>query len=171
MNNYKVSFDGLWLIKYEPRWRGTIFRACKENRNKTAVGALQIDNLNYSYYEEKPNQLKTVTDASGITLGFKDGTNTETDYLYDDYGNMTSDANKGIVEINYNHLNLPVSIHFENGGIISYLYTATGQKVQKNVLSSTEYVMTDYLTGFQYHNTYLKNFPTAEGYVQVLGEP
>ncbi|MFY8189243.1 MAG: hypothetical protein ACOVLC_14970 [Flavobacterium sp.] len=38
---------------------------------------------------------------------FKDGTNTNDDYAYDIFGNMTSDQNKGITSISYNHLNEP----------------------------------------------------------------
>jgi len=33
--------------------------------------------------------------------------NTITDYGYDDNGNITTDKNKNIISIGYNHLNLP----------------------------------------------------------------
>ena len=41
-----------------------------------------------------------------------DGTNTGNDYAYDLNGNLTSDANKDITNITYNHLNIPTSIIF-----------------------------------------------------------
>ena len=49
------------------------------------------------------------------------------EYSYDLNGNMTQDHNKGIT-IEYNYLNLPSKITKDDGTIIHYLYTATGQK-------------------------------------------
>jgi RHS repeat-associated protein len=59
-----------------------------------------------------------------------------------------------------------VKIIFHNGNI-SYLYTATGQKIKK-VVSSRETITTDYLGSFQYFNNNLKHIPHAEGYVNVV---
>lgn len=47
-----------------------------------------------------------------------------------------------------------------------YFYTASGQKVQKVVTENTTVTTTDYLGGYQYQNTVLQFFPTAEGYVK-----
>ena len=82
---------------------------------------------------------------------------------------MTSDTNKGITAISYNHLNLPVEITFGTSAKIGYLYNAAGQKVQKHVISFVSYLntATDYLQGFQYTNAKLSFFPHAEGYVNV----
>ncbi len=88
------------------------------------------------------------------------------DYEYDANGNMTSDANKGILNITYNHLNLPVEIVFPNG-TITYLYNAVGQKTTKTVTQGTTIIITDYLNGFQYKNAKLQFFPHAEGYVNT----
>uniref|UniRef100_UPI0025CE42FB RHS repeat domain-containing protein n=1 Tax=Flavobacterium sp. TaxID=239 RepID=UPI0025CE42FB len=89
------------------------------------------------------------------------------DYVYDANGNMTVDKNKNISSIVYNHLNLPTKIVFPTGNIV-YIYNASGQKVQKVVTSTTpaSVVTTDYLGGYQYSNTSLQFFPTAEGYVK-----
>jgi RHS repeat-associated protein len=59
-----------------------------------------------------------------------------------------------------------MKIIFHNGNI-SYLYTATGQKIKK-VVSSRETITTDYLGSFQYFNNNLKHIPHAEGYVNVV---
>ena len=62
---------------------------------------------------------------------------------------------------------LPIKINFGAKGEITYLYNATGQKLQKfvkDVVSNTNNT-TDYLSGFQYLNTTLQFFPHAEGYV------
>ena len=78
---------------------------------------------------------------------------------------MTIDRNKSINAIVYNHLNLPLKISFANGGTISYFYNAIGQKVKKVVLENSMTNTTDYLNGYQYKNSGLQFFPTAEGYV------
>ena len=134
-----------------------------------------IDNLTYLYDDFNKNLLLRVFDGSGSPDGFKDdtdGTNINEDiddnpdYAYDGNGNMISDTNKGILNITYNHLNLPVEIVFPNG-IITYLYNAVGQKTTKTVTQGTTIIITDYLNGFQYKNAKLQFFPHAEGYVNT----
>lgn len=49
-------------------------------------------------------------------------------------------------------------------GKITYLYTATGEKVQKKVTQGSTTIVTDYVDGFQYVAGALSFFPTAEGY-------
>jgi RHS repeat-associated protein len=139
-----------------------------------------IDNLTYLYDENNKNQLLRVFDATANPIGFKDDTDgvdinqdieQSPDYTYDANGNMIKDTNKGIANITYNHLNLPTTILFVNNNSIFYLYNALGQKVQKSVdeivNNQAIYNQTDYLAGFQYHNTVLKHFPHAEGYVNA----
>ncbi|WP_374504554.1 RHS repeat domain-containing protein [Flavobacterium sp.] len=131
---------------------------------------IQIDNLGYNYGTNS-NQLKSVTDATNNTSGFKDGNTTGDDYVYDANGNMTVDKNKNITGIVYNHLNLPTKIIFPTGNIV-YIYTASGQKMQKIVTDGTNTTTTDYLGGYQYRKknasepVELQFFPTAEGYVK-----
>jgi RHS repeat-associated protein len=91
---------------------------------------------------------------------------------------MTKDDNKQITSILYNQLNLPTQIVFNNdlNTKICYLYTATGQKVQKSVykyypqitanLMPAPAVVTDYLGGYQYIDATLQFFPHAEGYIK-----
>ena len=135
----------------------------------------QIDQLQYQY---SYNQLVNVIDHSNSIDGFRDGQSPDgpggTDYTYDLNGNMTSDWNKGIDQITYNHLNLPKRINFKvdsGDKFIAYIYNALGQKVAKQVIhqSATELVNsnTDYLGGYQYLKGVLQYFPTAEGYVSV----
>jgi len=133
----------------------------------SSTSAFQIDDLKYIYDPQKKNQLMKVTDQVPFTVGFKDGTNTGDDYSYDVNGNMTRDNNKGIDNILYNHLNLPVEIIFGTGNKIEYLYNAVGQKVRKTVTKDAVATVTDYLDGFQYTDAKLNFFPHAEGYVKV----
>ena len=139
----------------------------------------QIDNLEYSYHPENKNQLLKVNDlnpspqgfnqANDVASGDVDGNNADhtDDFTYDLNGNMKSDTNKGIEDITYNHLNLPIKINFGAKGNIYYLYNAIGGKVKKVVEDNVAHITTttDYLSGFQYLNTELQFFPHAEGYV------
>ena len=121
---------------------------------------IELDDLTYTY---EGNILKKVVDATNNADGFKQGTHTGDDYTYDTFGNLKTDKNKGITNIKYNHLNLPVEITFGNGKI-EYIYSAGGAKVQKKVTQGTTVTTTDYLGGFQYTNNVLEFFPTPEGY-------
>ncbi len=127
--------------------------------------------MQYTYDAQNPNLLLKVFDYSNSPQGFKDDgdgiSDHENDYKYDTFGNLIKDDNKNIESITYNHLNLPVQINFANGSNINYLYNATGQKLKK-VVNGNETITTDYLAGFQYHNGSLRNFPHAEGYINVV---
>ncbi|MFH6990749.1 RHS repeat-associated core domain-containing protein, partial [Flavobacterium collinsii] len=68
----------------------------------------QTDDLSYGYLNDNSNQLTKVTDspAGNDNEGFKDGNKTGDDFTYDANGNMITDKNKNITQIEYNHLNL-----------------------------------------------------------------
>ncbi len=66
------------------------------------------------------------------------------------------------ISIQYNYLNLPGKIT-QNSKITDYIYRADGVNVRKVFGTET----TDYLDGFQYTDSVLKFFPTAEGYFNV----
>lgn len=137
--------------------------------NTTYLAATEIDNLTYTYAQNS-NQLMGVFDQSLSYEGFQDGGTVRgnTDYFYDNNGNLLKDGNKRILNIAYNHLNLPTKIIFETTGTIQYLYSATGQKLDKKVTQTNSTRKTDYLTGgFQYQNDVLQFFPHAEGYVKL----
>ncbi len=128
--------------------------------------SVEIDNLAYTY---SGNRLLRVTDSSNSLNGFRDGTNSGTDFDYDNYGNMSRDHNKQL-RISYNHLNLPVAVEFDNSNRILYHYNALGEKLLKSVRSNnpSSEVVTEYIDGFQYKGGVLKFFPTAEGYVEFV---
>ena len=56
------------------------------------------------------------------------GTQWDTEYEYDKNGRLTRDRNKGILQIQYNLLNLPSKTTFSDGGSINYQYSASGMK-------------------------------------------
>ena len=118
------------------------------------TGSTPIDDLRYQYYKgEVSNKLMAVSDNAVGGLGdFTDNNTSGNDYGYDANGNMVTDANKrinitGVMPdatmstggaITYNHMNLPVEIKVKDGnsndkGTVSYVYDATGKKLQKIV--------------------------------------
>jgi RHS repeat-associated protein len=120
--------------------------------------------------------LLKVVDLSNSHEGFKDDVtavneedDTTDDYLYDANGNMIQDQNKHITSILYNHLNLPIKVSFDTGSYITYLYNATGVKINKFVYTITSSnptsSLTEYIDGFQYNNGLLQFIFTPEGYV------
>ena len=77
---------------------------------------------------------------------------------------MLTDQNKGITNINYNHLNLPTQVTI-GGQNINYVYDATGAKLRKTVQGIT----TDYAGNYIYENSILQFFNHPEGYVKKDG--
>ncbi len=139
----------------------------------------QWDNLAYTY---DGNRLMKVIDnpqpTSHKIFGFKDGINPGDDYLYDNNGNMEVDNNKGIKSIRYNHLNLPTFVRFEPGNTltnsISYVYDATGNKLEKITNVNSAVTITQYAGGYIYSdmgspgNLELQFMSQPEGYVKPV---
>ena len=134
-----------------------IFFINPDNKNQL----LKVNDLNPS-----PQGFNQANDVASGDVDANNVDHTE-DYTYDFNGNMKSDTNKGVEDITYNHLNLPIKINFGAKGNIYYLYNAIGGKVKKVVEDNVAHITTttDYLSGFQYLNTTLQFFPHAEGYV------
>ena len=145
---------------------GNIISLVRNGDTDPQIQPIEIDNLGYTY-PANSNRLSKVGDNSNNTSGFNDFNKTGDDYSYDDNGNMITDKNKNIITpIQYNHLNLPKKITFGTGNTIEYIYNAAGQKLEKIVTEAGVVTTTNYLGGFQYKNTVLEFFPTAEGYVK-----
>jgi hypothetical protein len=151
--------------------------------------AMTIDNLSYDY-TGYGNKIKTVTDLSGQYNGYPDVSGNIIEY--DLNGNMTDQKDKGILDIDYNYLNLPDKLTFNQSYLVrdffgdqirnvraQYVYRADGTKLSKVYTygiarnNSEAATTTDYLDGFQYEGTgatnaifppILKFVPTSEGY-------
>ncbi|MDC8005346.1 DUF6443 domain-containing protein [Aureisphaera galaxeae] len=164
----------IWGIDYD--LNGNLMSMIRWGDNENG-GAAQWDNLVYNY---DGNKLLGVIDNSTSTQkykGFNDSNNNLQDYVYDDNGNLISDANKNIVSISYNHLNLPTFVNIDNngvGGIIEYIYDATGNKIEKKFTPSGVNpipVITQYDGGHIYNqigsgDNLLQFFGHPEGYVE-----
>ena len=152
--------------------------------NATRAAAKQfgpVDDLAYAY---AGNRLRAVNDGvrgnqlprpagyrgapASLAGDFQEqGVRQAQEYAYDANGSLTSDANKGITRILYNHLNLPRQVQFGTGAdSVVFRYAANGQKVAKLVYQTGKpMVRTDYLGAYQYEGDSLRFFPHAEGRV------
>lgn len=153
----------------------------QRNAKGTSGIAEQIDNLTYGYDNNNlSNNLNTVVDTSTNYRGYPDVSGNI--ITYDDNGNMTTHQDKGILNIQYNFLNLPRYMIFDrfyytrkiqqNENVYN-TYRADGIKLRKEHRYSENSVYVkktiDYLDGFQYealtNNVFsLKFIPTSEGY-------
>ena len=87
---------------------------------------------------------------------------------YDSNGNLIQDLNKKISEIQYNCLNLPSRIEFEDGGVISYLYDAKGTKFRTTHIIAGKTTTTDYFDDAIYENGVLTTLLTELGYISLV---
>ncbi|MEW7289013.1 DUF6443 domain-containing protein [Aquimarina sp. 2304DJ70-9] len=163
-----ISNDGrydLSEISYDKM--GNIM-SLSRNGFQSASSYANMDILDYHY--DLGNKLVKVLDTGNKTYGFRDGTNTNDDFEYDENGNMIIDRNKGISEITYNHLNLPETVSISNTedtGTISYIYDATGAKLKKIVTEGSS-LITEYAGNYVYKNGNLEFFNHAEGYIEPV---
>jgi RHS repeat-associated protein len=125
-----------------------------------------IDDLDYSNYDG--NQLILISDNQNNSLGYPSGGNPIT---YDANGNMNSQLDKEIININYNLLDLPSQITFNYLDTkLNFKYRADGTKTQQtytyfnNRSQTLLSIYTHYLDGFQYYSSSLQFYPTSEGY-------
>lgn len=86
-------------------------------------------------YEYIGNQLYKADNHAAQTsyashVFFSDNVDLETEYAYDENGNMTKNLNKDIDSISYNEIGMPKCICFKGGGKTEYIYSATGEKLQ-----------------------------------------
>jgi RHS repeat-associated protein len=121
-------------ITYDPMGNITAL-----NRDKANI---PVDQLTYTFVPGT-NKLQSVIDGTTNDYGQIHGT---TNYTYDINGNLLTDDKKGITNITYNLLNLPMTIAGKN---TMYTYDATGQKLSR-LIGTTK---TDYISGIQYDGT------------------
>jgi len=146
---------------------GNITTLKRNGSQETTSTPIGIDDLTYQY--DDGNKLKNVHDAEVHPDGFNDGNvGSGDEFVYDDFGNLTEDLNKGITDIFYNHLNLPTQVIFGTLGHIDYLYSADGIKLKKTVTEGgVQTNNTEYIDGFQYIDGDLDFFSHSEGTVEA----
>ena len=141
----------------------------KRSGTKVSGGYGLLDDLTLSY---RGNQLKNVADkslsqGSPVCMSFEDGSAQDVEYTYDANGNLTKDLNKKILNIQYNYLNLPSRIVFENGNAISYVYGADGTKLRTTHVIGNDTTVTDYCGNVIYENSIPVKLLTEGGYVTL----
>ena len=89
------------------------------------------------------------------------------EYEYDKNGNLVKDINKKISKIEYNLLNLPQLIIYENGNRISFSYDLNGtkRKVEYTSVSPANKHVVEYIENMIYEDGVLKQLLVDGGYV------
>ncbi|MBE0640283.1 MAG: hypothetical protein IH598_17345 [Bacteroidales bacterium] len=148
-SNY-TSNSGYFNTQYVYDPNGNFTRLTRFHENT------KIDDLIYSYHNtaSRSNRLSMVYDITGNPQGYIHGSSGN--YLYDANANMTHDPSK-MINVAYNHLNLPSQITFGPDDNIQYAYTATGAKLRKTVttMKTTSASITDYCGNFIYSDNQL----------------
>lgn len=159
-NHFTVGGNDNGQIRYD--LNGNIMSL---NRN---FNGSTVDVLDYHY---SGNQLIEVED-SGTNSLFRDKTpaNGENDYKYDANGNMVSDLNKEVSQINYNHLNLVELVVFENGDFVKYVYDGSGKKLRKESKIGASVKIKDYTSGKHYEDGTLTFFHHGDGRVRLAND-
>ncbi len=133
-----------------------------------------IDDVEFTY---DGNQLvKADDDATDPTyagaFNFVDGTDTTTEYEYDQNGNMAKDFNKNISSIQYNSLNLPTSITYSNNPVVKkadYTYSASGAKLMTTYTNGATTTSNAYCGNMIYENNVLNQILVDGGYITFSG--
>ncbi len=125
-------------------------------------GDLMYQNIDALVYNYAGGRLSSVTEN---TASNNKGQRGSTSFTYDNAGNMLTDSNKDITEIQYNFLNLPELIKVDGKGTIAFLYDAAGVKLRKIVKDENGTVLTtkDYIGGVEYTNGKLEAVYHSEG--------
>jgi len=140
----------------------------RRNGSQNTGSYTNMDNLTYTY---SGNKLTSLADAGNDNYGFINRTraNQSDEYTYDANGNMKTDYNKGITNVDYNYMDLPTKVNVNNGtnnGNIKFIYDAIGMKQRKIVSTGAT---TDYAGNYIYENDDLKFFSQPEGYIEPVG--
>ena len=108
-------------------------------------------------------------------MHFVDGADAEIEYEYNKNGCMTKDLNKNISKIEYNLLNLPTKLSFEDGSVISYSYDADGNKLSANynlslmnVVKGTSSNNAQSENSVTSHRDYCGNFIYEDGALKMM---
>jgi RHS repeat-associated protein len=140
---------------------GNILNLQRSGEVATAAYGI-MDRLAYKYVG---NQLIRVDDAIAPIDekgGFRELTKRDHEYMYDKNGNMTIDSNKGIIAVEYNHLNLPRTIRRSATEYVVYTYDANGTKLSEEVFGPI-HRKTEYMGDFVYTDGVLSFVNNEEG--------
>jgi len=129
------------------------------------MSPVDIDLLTYTY--DNGNKLMKVEDgglaSAPFIMDFDNATTgNNNDYDYDLNGNLKSDANKGITNIVYNHMDLPLSVTGATG-TVQNIYSASGTLLQKTITENGTTDVYRYWGPFIFKNDDLDHMLQPEG--------
>jgi RHS repeat-associated protein len=129
-----------------------------------------MDILTYNY--DAGNQVTSVGDAGvpSPIMDFEDGNTKDDDYTYDADGNLASDANKSIKNINYNIQDLPYYVKTDAGDDIFNTYDAAGTLLRKEINDNTGTNVWTYWGAYVYRNDSLIYTNHPEGKSRYLAD-
>ena len=117
------------------------------------------------------NQMTRVDDYDHVlyypynkSFHFVDAASQDNEYTYDQNGNMTKDLNRKISSIQYNLLNLPQNMTYSNNKSTTYVYDATGRKLQVEYVNPA--TTFDYCGNVIYANGRLYRILVDGGYIE-----
>ena len=94
-------------------------------------------------------------------------TRVDNEYTYDKNGNMTKDLNKKITDIQYNCLNSPSKVTFQDDSTITYTYAVNGTKLRTVHTIGDTTSTTDYCGNVIYENGAQKLLLTDAGHITL----
>ena len=124
-----TTTEGSYNTSYAYDGNGNI-----QNLYRNNLEATTIDELHYHYDPVKKNRLDVVKDG-----GTAEGLNNQQpyEYKYDQIGNLTQNLEDGIEDIEWNIYGKVEKVSKTNGTLISYRYDGTGNRILKEVRTTT----------------------------------
>ena len=124
-----TTTEGSYNTSYAYDGNGNI-----QNLYRNNLEATTIDELHYHYDPVKKNRLDVVKDG-----GTAEGLNNQQpyEYKYDKIGNLTKNLEDGIEDIKWNIYGKVEKVSKTNGTLISYRYDGTGNRILKEVRTTT----------------------------------
>lgn len=164
---YNTNNNDFTVSNLEYDLNGNIQHMTQMGVDPATNNKIVMDELTYEYYPNS-NQLQRVSDVGNNDTrlpDFKDLASFNIEYSYDLNGNLTLDENKGVAEITYNHLNKPEKVIMPGKGIVTFVYDALGNRLQKRIYDEIQnkQIIYDFINIFTYKNNYLQEFATDEG--------
>jgi len=127
------------------------------NRNASSTTFLNKLTYNYGTGSSRSNALLGVTDGGGSE-------NYTSTFSYQPSGSEKANSKKLVSNINYNELNLPSLITLTSGKTIAFIYSATGQKLERVTKQGTSTVEDrNYINGIEYDGSTFNFIRTEEG--------
>ncbi len=106
------------------------------NRNKhTDNGSNAMDQLSYTYKNDKPNQLDHVIDAAGQVINEDIGTQNAGNYVYNEIGQLVNNQAEGITYL-YNASGLVTEVQKNNVPVVKFFYNDKGFRVKKHTFDA-----------------------------------